>query len=733
MRIVVSVSRNDVHRPRRYRQRWLLLPALLLAATIEGGGLATYDATRPAATWTLSVELVGEGGGQVLVTRAGAKAPILHCTTSCVHQFKLGEEVTLVAIPGDGATFEGWQQAPMRTPPALRPLMGDPLVRCGIDDTTDLVEDAGTRNALACPVKISADIHVEVGFGLVPDAQDVALGPVEIPPDVAARIKLPPTPKLLTPVEAEKLEDKPVELALVKPPPPPVIIKPPPPQPEEKKPPTPVQPPAPNMLMVEVPDQKESEKAPDDATKLSDKNRDVAEETRATETNLDKQTKGDSKASAKSDDTTSAEIGGPDDKIAHLEETHATSDDAKSKSDHSGESNHAEGAKVGEGGNDGDHGTGPTTPGMLSMREIGGRGSITKEKPGDGKKAGDKGAPGIKTQLAFNDYERILGKDKVDQERDIAKQKMSAHKGRYEAKLEAIRSSLENFTPDIRPGNQTALKTRANPFAVYIARMHRKIHERWGFGFLEDLDSKPSSSPMNNFDLVSVIEISIDPDGTVHKTTIAKTSGVLEFDVAALDSVLSSGPYDETPEAIRSVDKRVYMRWGFYRNWRQCGTFNVEPYILTDIPGGVEPIAGENVAKKPERGTVAMTPVGALEDQKPSPATSVNDSKALYAANLWVSGFAQADVQKMTRFSMVPFSAGGQVAAQTKKDLEDMYKGLIVESGPLRDWKLMTASEYGASAAGDSLVLQVRTSKETFAVVMEKTNSGEFRAVQIVR
>ena len=26
------------------------------------------------------------------------------------------------------------------------------------------------------------------------------------------------------------------------------------------------------------------------------------------------------------------------------------------------------------------------------------------------------------------------------------------------------------------------------------------------------------------------------------------------------------------------------MHWGFHRDWRQCGTFNVEPYILTNVP-----------------------------------------------------------------------------------------------------------------------------------------------------
>ena len=88
---------------------------------------------------------------------------------------------------------------------------------------------------------------------------------------------------------------------------------------------------------------------------------------------------------------------------------------------------------------------------------------------------------------------------------------MSAKKGRWEPKLEAIKSSLENFVPDVRPGNQTALKTRAHPYALYVARMHRRIHELWGFGFLEDLDSKGANHPMNDMELVVVIEIAEAP------------------------------------------------------------------------------------------------------------------------------------------------------------------------------------------------------------------------------
>ena len=78
---------------------------------------------------------------------------------------------------------------------------------------------------------------------------------------------------------------------------PPQIKPPPPPPPEAQKPPPPKQPP-PNMVMVEVKDDKNvKDKAPDDAKQLSDKNRDVAEETRATKTNLDKESEGKAEAS----------------------------------------------------------------------------------------------------------------------------------------------------------------------------------------------------------------------------------------------------------------------------------------------------------------------------------------------------------------------------------------------------------------------------------------------------
>jgi TonB family protein len=682
--------------------------------------------------------------GQVLVTRVGDQAPLLRCNQArCGIELPPGTQVKLTAVLGEGSTFAGYHQYPMRTPRALVGILGDPLAGCSAGDA---VTAATLGNVFDCAVTLTSDTDVAAEFGLQPKEVDVALET----PKIQDLVK-PLTPKPPAPIDAEKLDDKPLEVAL-KPPPPPAVPPPtipPPPPPEQKQPTPPPQPPPPNMVMVEVKDDKHVvDKSPDDAKQLSDKNRDVAEETRAKQTNLDKESEGQEVASRESDDHQSPDIGGPDDKIRQLEDAKPTTDQHLRETDHSGKDQAARGVIRGEGGDNGDEGTGERDPGVLAMRGIGGRGAIT-DNGKDGQKLGKRGTPGINAPMSFQDYERIMGKERVDEERQVAARKLSSKKGRWERKLDAVKSSLENFVPDVRPGNQTALKTRAHPYALYVARMHRRIHELWGFGFLEQLDDKGADYPLNDPNLWVNLEVSINPDGTLHKVTIAKTSGKTEFDVAAVDTVISAGPYEATPEAIRSVDGRIYLRWGFYRNWRQCGTFNVEPYILTEVPddGGVGALDDgamvANTAKLPGRhkdrpplGQKPVTQDDGLAQQKVSPDSSVTDKQALFAANLWVTAFATAQIDKLVAYSTMPFYAGGKIVAQNAAELKDMYSGLVVESGPMKDWKLLTPKEYtsgnGALPEGN-LVLQLRATKAAFAVVLTRTKSGEYRATQLAR
>ena len=100
------------------------------------------------------------------------------------------------------------------------------------------------------------------------------------------------------------------------------------------------------------------------------------------------------------------------------------------------------------------------------------------------------------------------------------------------------------------------------------------------------------------------------------------------------------------------------------------------------------------------------------------------------------AAFATASVDKLVSHSLMPFSVGGQVAAQNVAELKDMYSGLVVESGPMRDWKLLTPKEFGNGAEAlpeGNFVLQIRTAKAAFAVVLTRTPSGEYRATQLAR
>ena len=147
-------------------------------------------------------------------------------------------------------------------------------------------------------------------------------------------------------------------------------------------------------------------------------------------------------------------------------------------------------------------------------------------------------------------------------------------------------------------------------------------------------------------------------------------------------------------------------------------------------------LPGKKKALPPGANDKPITPDDGMSKQKVNPDSSVTDKQALFAANLWVSAFATASVDKLVKYSAVPFYAAGSVAAQTQADLKDMYSGLVVESGPMKDWKLLSPGEY--SSGGDSLpegnvVLQVRTAKESFAVVLTRTPSGDYRATQLAR
>jgi TonB family protein len=412
----------------------------------------------------------------------------------------------------------------------------------------------------------------------------------------------PPTP---TPEKPEPPKPPPPEPATVeapKPPPPPE-----PPKPEPPPPPKPETPPPPPPILVDKRKQMvDQDKFPDeednpDAKYLAQKNHRAAEETRAKDTNLLRNVESENdKASADdpNNQNRDPDPGAKEQKIAELQERKGPDKTLPRGVPEAGEDVKPQPTPQ------------KTQRGPLAMRDLvpkgperakardgtevaeGEQGDLPRARAGSDRDPGRAPRAGLSANLKLDHkaYDRIEGFDVADKERrEAARAERSLPKGyysKYLAKAKAMRSAIENFTPDVKPGNQQELGTRASPFAAYITAMHRQIHKLFTFGFLADIEGR--RGPYDDESLWTQLQIVINPDGKVDKVTIVRGSGVLGFDVAAIDSVMSAAPFPIPPKAIRSTNGKVYMDWQFHRDERACGTFGVDPYILT-VPGQEQP------------------------------------------------------------------------------------------------------------------------------------------------
>ncbi|HEY0714463.1 MAG TPA: TonB C-terminal domain-containing protein [Polyangia bacterium] len=393
----------------------------------------------------------------------------------------------------------------------------------------------------------------------------------------------------------------PIDPQLPQPPPPPPVeplVQQPPPPPEEQPPPPPEEKPPEqqraedlNKKSVDFQVEKEEEPAPN-AQFLAEKNSRAEQETRADRTNLEKETKGEKEASSPSDRKDQTP-GDEEDRIAQTEDREGNEDrnanektrgDRSARPDSPSSEQDRRSLLTLRGGPKRQHQVTPETSFPELPRDPEGVMPLPPENLESMRDLEGTGGPRPPLRVTAEQYKALFGDD-ADAAAEYAKKRSTKKGGRFTQHLARMQSAYENFIPEVKPGNQTALNARAAPFAAFIARMHRSIHERWGFGFLVDLESKPASNPLNNRQLFTKLEIVLAGDGTVDKVTIIKPSGQLPFDSAAIDTVYSSGPYSDPPASIRSGNGKIYVHWTFHRDERQCATSGVNYYILDNGPG----------------------------------------------------------------------------------------------------------------------------------------------------
>jgi TonB family protein len=591
-----------------------------------------------------------------------------------------------------------------------------------------------------------------------------------LPKEKPRRMKpkdLPPPP------EPAKIEEPKKKEAVLEIKPPPPEKKPPPPQPviDHRK----------QMVDQEkFPDEKDNP----DANFLAQKNHRTEHETRAKNTNLVRNVESQQTTESEQSDNKQPDTGMKNDKLAELQNRDGKPNEVVRSS-----------PMAGQEGKEAPKQNQPQGP--LSMRDLTPKAAIDpteaqksregldKQEKAAGElpmaRVGKEGqravAPtmGSKANLQLNHhmFDEIEGVQHAEADRRQAakaeKSHVAGHWDKMQQKFAALHSSIENFTPAVKPGNQEELGTRASPFAAYITAMHRQIHKIFTLGFLAEIELRRDSM-YNDETLWTQLEIVLKADGSVDAVHIVRTSGMLPFDTAALDAVFSAAPFPPPPEVIKSVNGKVYLDWQFHRNELACGTYNVDPHILTSVDERIEHdtsvtgeagLAAAKAAQKARKSGAATggaafdpsaaqasaaqeepaTPSGGgasanAEPAKPSgPPPPEVTAEARQTVDGWFKAYVRGDNAWLAGWSAVPFMAAGEVVARDAAALHAMYKQLLAEapgSRVINSVTVMTAADIqkkmGMMPPGgeaDAMLFAIgKAGNDSFILLLKKSSQG---------
>ncbi|HEY4392706.1 MAG TPA: TonB family protein [Polyangia bacterium] len=105
----------------------------------------------------------------------------------------------------------------------------------------------------------------------------------------------------------------------------------------------------------------------------------------------------------------------------------------------------------------------------------------------------------------------------------------------------------------------------------YLRTIHRIIHFRWDFQFIQLVaDKRPPSDPLNNPRLEAEILFTVRWDGSPAEVTVSQSSGVPAFDQAAVAAVKGDRPFPVPPIDTYGDDGVAHFRWIFARDARLC-------------------------------------------------------------------------------------------------------------------------------------------------------------------
>lgn len=121
-----------------------------------------------------------------------------------------------------------------------------------------------------------------------------------------------------------------------------------------------------------------------------------------------------------------------------------------------------------------------------------------------------------------------------------------------------------DYVEDIPLGDMTKLNTVEYKYYGFYHRIKQRLEQHWGRSLQEKAETivKRGGRVPASVDKITALSITLDEMGQIVDIELRSSSGVTEFDEAAIDSFNKAGPFPNPPTGMM-VNGMAKIEWGF--------------------------------------------------------------------------------------------------------------------------------------------------------------------------
>jgi hypothetical protein len=148
--------------------------------------------------------------------------------------------------------------------------------------------------------------------------------------------------------------------------------------------------------------------------------------------------------------------------------------------------------------------------------------------------------------------------------------------------VDAWANAISAYRTEANSGRPVAWEGAEGELNAYLDNVHACVHAAFADSFLPSLAALPKEHALSDPSLEATVELVIDGEsGALVKEGIVSSSGVPEFDAAALAAFEHAFPLAPPPASTLSSDGRLYVTWELHRQPEEaCRREQARPWKL---------------------------------------------------------------------------------------------------------------------------------------------------------